>query len=86
MLKGGDFGPVPGPEVRRPLLLERHNACDGGSANVAVVPDELLGLIQKEMQTENHGRLERESMKASTGDVVDIAVLYGGVHRRLLIV
>ena len=86
MLKEGDFGPVPGLEVQRPPLLERHNACNGRSANVAVVPDELLGLIQMEMQVGNHGRLERESMKASAGDIIDIAILCGGAHRRLLIV
>jgi hypothetical protein len=40
MLKGGNFGPVPGPKVRRRLLQERRSACDGGSANVVVVQDE----------------------------------------------
>jgi hypothetical protein len=86
MLKGGNFGPVPGPEVRRRLLRERRSACDGGSANVIVVQDEFVGLMEKEMQAKCNRRLQRESMKGSAGDVLDIVVLSGGVLKRLLIV
>jgi hypothetical protein len=70
--------------MRRRLLLQRRSACDGGSANVAVVQDELVRVIQKEMQAEYSRCFEKDLIKGSAGGVLDIVVLSGGVLKRLL--
>jgi hypothetical protein len=42
-------------------------------------------MIQKEMQAEYSRRFEKDLMKGSAGDVLDIVLLSGGVLKRLLI-